>query len=206
VTNPVVDSAAVVDEELEKRKKRAARFGVPLVETSNPRSSPTKRGPSAPRNAATLTAPLDVCSCHQLPCDITLIFGFQDSGRLQARAARFGIGKPSEPVIGKKRSVEEIADAEELEKRKKRAERFGIPPVVCRLTLVYKDYAHKTLRETRLEKIVLLCVDTNCCSTVHWRNLYGTVHLSQTPNIRKMNRRAFACDCTFCFIYEHQLI
>lgn len=51
-----------MDEELEKRKKRAARFGVPLVETPKARLSPTKRGPGVPRNAA--TAPLDVCSYH----------------------------------------------------------------------------------------------------------------------------------------------
>jgi len=110
VTEPA-DNVAVIDEELEKRKKRAARFGVPLVETPKPRPSPTKRASNAPRNAATPTAPLD------------------NPDKLQARAARFGTGKPAEPVIGKKRSVEEMVDPEELEKRKKRAERFGIAPV-----------------------------------------------------------------------------
>jgi SAP domain-containing ribonucleoprotein len=64
VTKLSPDNVDVIDEELEKRKKRAARFGVPLVETPNARLSPTKRGASVPRNAATPRAPLDVCSYH----------------------------------------------------------------------------------------------------------------------------------------------
>jgi len=105
------DGAVVVDEELEKRKKRAARFGVPLVETPKPHTSPAKRALIAPRNVTTPTGPTD------------------NPVKLQARAARFGINRPAEPIIGKKRLVEEVVDAEELEKRKKRAERFGFPSV-----------------------------------------------------------------------------
>ncbi|KIM78964.1 hypothetical protein PILCRDRAFT_581165 [Piloderma croceum F 1598] len=110
-TEPVADTSAIVDEELEKRKKRAARFGVPLVETPKSRPSPAKQGSNTPRTATTRTIVSD------------------ESDKLQARAARFGIIKPAESRIGKKRSVEEVVDAEELERRKKRAERFGIPSV-----------------------------------------------------------------------------
>jgi len=104
---PLQDDTAVVDEELEKRKKRAARFGVPLVESR--KLAPPKSGSNTLRKAsATPTAPLD------------------NPENLRARAARFGTA-PTKPVAGRKRPAEEVVDAEELEKRKKRAERFGMP-------------------------------------------------------------------------------
>jgi SAP domain-containing ribonucleoprotein len=131
-TEPAADDSTLADEELEKRKKRAARFGVPLVETPKPRPSPTKRGLNTPRTVTTRTAPPGVCSRWLLLYVNFLMLVQQEYDKLQARAARFGIGKPAEPMA-KKRSVEEVVDAEELEKRKKRAERFGIPPVVCLL-------------------------------------------------------------------------
>ncbi|KAF7967704.1 hypothetical protein HWV62_21632 [Athelia sp. TMB] len=101
-----------VDEELEKRRKRAERFGVPLVETPKPTPPAAKKGG---RNAAQ-------------PKPAHTAAAAEDSEKLNARAARFGTAKaPSAVVANKKRPVEESVDPEELERRKKRAERFGIP-------------------------------------------------------------------------------
>jgi SAP domain-containing ribonucleoprotein len=60
---PVAESSTVADEELEKRKKRAERFGIPLAEAPKPRPSPTKRASGVTQNATTLTTSVDVCSC-----------------------------------------------------------------------------------------------------------------------------------------------
>ncbi|KAJ7675054.1 hypothetical protein B0H17DRAFT_1081646 [Mycena rosella] len=101
---PVVPAAASAsastpatdDAELEKRRKRAERFGVPLVEAPPPPPPPVTKAAAA---AAPAAKPID------------------NPEKLSARAARFGGQKRPAPV--------EEVDAEELERRKKRAERFG---------------------------------------------------------------------------------
>jgi hypothetical protein len=88
----------------------------------------------------------------------TLTVILQDPEKLQARAARFGTGKPVEPAVGKKRSVEEVVDAEELEKRKKRADRFGIPHVVCLIPGLHRQCVLTfNQREAKLEICNIAC-------------------------------------------------
>ncbi|KAJ3504249.1 hypothetical protein NLJ89_g8034 [Agrocybe chaxingu] len=101
-------TASDLDPELEKRRARAARFGIPLVEPKQPKT--LKRAPQAqkPVPAAANVTP----------------------EQLAARAARFGIA-PTDPKVvpqtnDKKRPAEAV-DPEELERRRKRAERFGFP-------------------------------------------------------------------------------
>jgi len=81
------------DSELDKRKARAARFGIPLV---NP--FPDVR--------------FFLCLCS---ASLTFV---QDEDKLKARAKRFGLDN------NQKHSVTEQIDPEELEKRRKRRERF----------------------------------------------------------------------------------
>jgi len=86
------------DPEAEKRRKRAERFGIPLVEPHKPRppraQAPQKRSP------------------------------FDGPKKLEARAARF----ETVTAAQKRHAPTESIDVEEQEKRRKRAERFGIPP------------------------------------------------------------------------------
>ncbi|KAG7443580.1 uncharacterized protein BT62DRAFT_318297 [Guyanagaster necrorhizus] len=100
----VVEPAAVapVDLELEKRKKRAARFGIPLVEPKPDRKNASRK---------------------KLPA------AADDPERIKSRAVRFGVtAKPTSSPPSKRKApatVTEEVDAEELARRKKRAERFG---------------------------------------------------------------------------------
>jgi hypothetical protein len=130
---PVVAPAASADEELEKRKARAARFGIALVESSKPK---TKSAPVLALKAAKATEVSPTCFPTQ-PCDDAL--QLQDPGKLRARTERFGAGKLEQTgattvaaVSSKKRdaAVLEEVDLDEQERRRKRAERFGTSVVV----------------------------------------------------------------------------
>jgi len=108
VQPPLVDTSlpatTTIDPELEKRRQRAARFGIPLVKT------PIKTAKPKPVNSKPTSAAID-------------------PKKLDERAARFGLKPEQTPPNAKKRpspQVQEI-DSEELERRKKRAARFGIP-------------------------------------------------------------------------------
>ncbi|KAN0109241.1 hypothetical protein V8E52_009425 [Russula decolorans] len=104
--------ATSADEEFEKRKARAARFGIALVEPPKHKTKPT---PGIAPKAVKAT---------------------DDTEKLKARAARFGIAKLEQSgdatvvaVNSKKRAtpVGEEVDMDEQERRRKRAERFGNP-------------------------------------------------------------------------------
>ncbi|KAG6853376.1 hypothetical protein C0991_004935 [Blastosporella zonata] len=86
---PLVDEA-------EKRRLRAERFGIPVVEAPKPR-------PTAPQKRS----PLD------------------DPTKLATRAARFAANQ------SQKRPPAESVDPAEEERRRKRAERFGINPTAA---------------------------------------------------------------------------
>ncbi|KAJ4498321.1 hypothetical protein C8R41DRAFT_938645 [Lentinula lateritia] len=122
VSHTAESASHPADAELEKRKQRAARFGIPLVETKT-----RQRLATAIKTNVTTTQPSD------------------DAEKIKARAERFGLkiaanGKtgPSEdnqssPGSKRKRGAvapppEGEVDLEEVERRQKRAERFGLKP------------------------------------------------------------------------------
>jgi SAP domain-containing ribonucleoprotein len=103
--------SAPVDPELEARRKRAERFGIPLVE---PKAKPARK--ERPAKGAAKAAPSSDVSAHSYML-LHVLYSHQDTKKLNERAERFGL-KRSAPA--------ETVDPEEAERRKKRAERFGV--------------------------------------------------------------------------------
>ncbi|KAG1742896.1 hypothetical protein EDB19DRAFT_1700763 [Suillus lakei] len=97
---PATASPPLVQSEEDKRKARAARFGTTYVE-------PTQQQPKKDK-------PATVPSSENLD-------------KLKARADRFGTVASVTKTSGKRAAPIENVDPEEQERRRKRAERFGLP-------------------------------------------------------------------------------
>jgi SAP domain-containing ribonucleoprotein len=160
--------AAPVDDELEKRKARAARFGIALVESPKPKtkSNPTPVPAPASKAAPKAAQASDVRFALSEPVRVNGIndtLHLQDTEKLKARAQRFGVSKVEQkesanaPAVGNKKrgaAVVEEVDPEEQERRRKRAERFGDPAMVrskLNCPMIHKSLLRVLHRAQRLE-------------------------------------------------------
>ncbi|KAF9502019.1 hypothetical protein BDN71DRAFT_1438785 [Pleurotus eryngii] len=96
---------ATEDPDLEARRRRAERFGIPLVEVKKNTAAKNARQKGSAKQAKAAPVPA------------------VDPEKLKARQERFGLQIPTPPTAQKRSAP---VDPAEEEKRKKRAERFGI--------------------------------------------------------------------------------
>jgi len=119
-----VAPAAPLDPEEEAKRKRAERFGITYIppkpkDATKPKPAATKKDTSATTKPQATNGKASVGAKPS-----------EDVGKLKGRAERFGISTKSKPTtadasLGQKRSAP--VDPEEEERRRKRAERFGLP-------------------------------------------------------------------------------
>jgi SAP domain-containing ribonucleoprotein len=177
--------AAPVDDELEKRKARAARFGIALVESPKPKTKTNPTSAPAPAPASKAAQTSDVRFALSEPNRVNGIndtLHLQDPEKLKAREQRFGASKVEQkesanaPAVGNKKrgaAVVEEVDPDEQERRRKRAERFGIPAMVRNCLMIHKSLLRVSHRAQKLEVLRLRSdhkytsfadfVDNICC-------------------------------------------
>ncbi|KAI0313007.1 hypothetical protein OF83DRAFT_591242 [Amylostereum chailletii] len=120
-TAPAADVTPTVSDDPEelKRKARAERFKIPLVQPKPPRPQrATSRANAKPSTKVDKSVLGDPKASSKL---------LVDSKKLEERAARFNLQSTKKNGALKRAAAEEV-DAEEQERRRKRAERFALPP------------------------------------------------------------------------------